>query len=929
MSTIKPNQWQALSSYLDQALTLSGEELSAWLDGLRAENPELASQLETLLEEHRAAEKEGFLEKGPPLPSSGMGLAGQTIGAYRVLSLIGHGGMGTVWLAERSDGRFQRRAALKLLNIALVGRGGEERFKREGTILGRVSHPHIAELLDAGVTPSGQPYLVLEYVEREPIDHYCDRQRLSIASRVRLFLDVLDAVAHAHTNLIVHRDIKPSNVLVDKDGQVKLLDFGIAKLLEKEGDEGAATLLTREAGSALTPEYAAPEQITGAPVTTATDVYGLGVLLYLLLTGQHPAGPGSHSPADLLKAIAETEPHPVSDVVGLETSQAPIRAGNRATSPDRLSRQLRGDLDTIVGKALKKNPAERYPSVASLADDLGRYLRNDPIRARPDTVVYRAVKFVRRNSYSVTVAVLALSAMIGGAGVAIYQARIARQRFQDVRKLAHTFVFDLHDEIATLEGSTKAREMMVRTGLEYLDDLARDSSSDLDLQREVAAAYVKIGDAQGYPTKPNLGRTDAALASYQKAGEIYRKIAAKNPAYVPDLAKFYLSYAGLVRFTHDLKRARDLAEAAIQTFDSISERQPLAEDLQITYARAWCTLGDMDEDLAHYRLAWREFSRCGELARAQLNEKRDLQVLSVLSQADERIGTAALEVGLLQQALGALEEDESLLKELLAAEPQNPLFHRRLALVHCYRARVYYYDLSPSFGDPARGLESARRYLDAAEEMVQRDSVNTSAQFSRAIALYWVSFYLREFDARASVRMAERSVRMFDQMIAAKNASYLLTSRRVRALIRLGEAQLKAGRLAEARATAQLALQAERPLASTQGSERHDEYTALVQALILAGETNAATGEFESGESLLREAREQAQRIVRPQELTSLIPLANAEKALGKFYVRRRQSKDASDCYQRLVELWQHFPDTNEYVERERADSKRLLAALR
>src|SRR5215813_4836863 len=387
MSTIEPNQWQELSSYLDQALSLSGEELSVWLERVRAENSGLASQLETLLKEHHAAEKERFLEKEPPLPSSAVGLSGQNIGSYRVLSLIGHGGMGTVWLAERSDGRFERQAAVKFLNIALVGHGGEERFKREGTILGRLSHPHIAELLDA-----------------------------------------LDAVAHAHTNLIVHRDIKPSNVLVDKHGQVKLLDFGIAKLLEKEGDEGAATLPTREAGSALTPEYAAPEQITSGPVTTATDVYGLGVLLYVLLTGQHPAGPGTHSAADLMKAITEIEPRPMSEVVSAETDRAPIRSVNRCTSPDRLVRRLRGDLDTIVAKTLKKNPRDRYPSVAALADDLGRYLRHESISARPDTVAYRATKFVRRNRAMVAVASLAVIATLAGLVGTLIQARTARRQ---------------------------------------------------------------------------------------------------------------------------------------------------------------------------------------------------------------------------------------------------------------------------------------------------------------------------------------------------------------------------------------------------------------------------------------------------------------------------------------------------------------------
>ena len=262
----------------------------------------------------------------------------EVIGPYRLVNKIGQGGMGQVWLAERSDGRFERKAAVKFLNVALMGQVGEDRFKREGAILGRFSHPNIAELLDAGVSSSGQPYIVLEYVEGKPIDRYCDQSALDVKARIALFLDVLGAVAHAHANLIVHRDIKPSNVLVNKDGHVKLLDFGIAKLLEEEGQENAATLLTREGESPLTPEYAAPEQVTGGPVTTATDVYTLGVLLYQLLCGQHPAGSGVRTPASLLKAIVDTEPPRLADVVTPTKANAKENATNaaqRSTTPEK------------------------------------------------------------------------------------------------------------------------------------------------------------------------------------------------------------------------------------------------------------------------------------------------------------------------------------------------------------------------------------------------------------------------------------------------------------------------------------------------------------------------------------------------------------------------------------------------------------------
>jgi len=415
MTKLSPDQWQALSPHLDEALEMTEDERATWLSSLQSENPALAYQLEILLREHRELSKEGFLEASALELPGGLGLAGQILGVYTLVSQIGHGGMGTVWLAERSDGRFERQVAVKVLNIALMGKGGEERFKREGRILGRLTHPHIAELIDAGVSLTGQPFLVLEYVEGDHIDRYCDQNRLDVRARVRLFIDALRAVEQAHANLIVHRDLKPSNILVRTDGQVKLLDFGIAKLLQSDGQTGE-TALTLEGGRALTPEYAAPEQLKGEAVTAATDVYASGVLLYVLLTGQHPVGAGPHTPASLVKAILDTEPPRPSDIVvatqaNLESSST--NAMKRGTPPDKLARLLRSDLDTIVAKALKKNARERYPSIKAFADDLQRYLSYEPISARPDAITYRAGKFIRRHRSSVTAALVVMLALVG------------------------------------------------------------------------------------------------------------------------------------------------------------------------------------------------------------------------------------------------------------------------------------------------------------------------------------------------------------------------------------------------------------------------------------------------------------------------------------------------------------------------------------
>ena len=426
MSVLNGDRWSAIAPHLDQALELEGEQRRAFLTSLREAHPALAADLELLLSENDDLAQRRFLEEAPPQPPQAS-LAGQDVGAYTLIESIGLGGMGNVWLARRSDGRFEGRVAVKLLNASLVGRAGEERFRREGSILAKLTHPHIARLSDAGVSTSGQPYIVLEFVDGEPIDRYCDSRRLGVEDRLRLFLDVCAAVAHAHANLVVHRDIKPSNVLVAKDGQVKLLDFGIAKLLEDGSGVGEATALTREGGRALTPEFAAPEQLTGGGITTATDVYTLGTLLYLLIAGQHPAGSARGSPSLLLRAIVDTNPKRPSEAA------TDLGAAERATTPEALRRQLRGDLDTIVAKGLKKNPSERYPSVEALAADVRHYLAHEPIAARPDTIGYRTAKFIRRHRAGVAAGLFAVIAAIAGTAAILWQAHEARRQRDEAR----------------------------------------------------------------------------------------------------------------------------------------------------------------------------------------------------------------------------------------------------------------------------------------------------------------------------------------------------------------------------------------------------------------------------------------------------------------------------------------------------------------
>jgi serine/threonine protein kinase len=411
------------------------------------------------------------------------GLAGLELGPYRLVSPIGQGGMGSVWLAERVDGRFEGRVAVKLLNVSLVGRSGEARFTQEGRILARLQHPRIARLIDAGTTGIGQPYLVLDYVEGLPIDRYCDGQQLDVRARLRLFLDVLAAVAHAHANLVVHRDLKPSNVLVTAAGQVTLLDFGIARLVQGGHDALGDAHLTREGDALMTPAYAAPEQVQRGAITTATDIHALGVLLHVLLSGMHPSEPHLDQPAELLRAIADIDPP---------------RMSSRVTG--RLRQTLRGDLDAVVAMALRKRPEDRYASVDAFASDLRRYLADEPVVARAPSAFYRTAKFVRRHRWPMLAAAVALGLLVASQVTTELARRAADRCFSQLRDLSSE-VLVLDSRLVNVEGTVAAREALAAMSPGYLSGLAATPVGPR-AALEVIDHYIRVAEIQACPRRP-------------------------------------------------------------------------------------------------------------------------------------------------------------------------------------------------------------------------------------------------------------------------------------------------------------------------------------------------------------------------------------------------------------------------------------------
>ena len=497
MNAIAPDRWARLEPHIDELLTLPPLDRSRRLDEIAANDPVTAGELRELLQAHDEASRVAFLGAPAEPELLPMGAAaGDTLGPWTLVQSIGEGGMGSVWRARRSDGRFEGEVAVKLLSSGLFDSAAQERFRREGVILARLRHPGIAQLLDAGVTPKGQPFLVLELVKGERIDRFCEARSLAVRERIELFLQALDAVSVAHGQLVIHRDLKPSNILVDDAGRVKLLDFGIARLLPGHGD-AEQTALTREGAFALTPEYAAPEQFQGGVLSTATDVYALGVVLYELLTAKHPSGlaPGA-PPLEYMKLAVE----------------------GRVVRPRSIVRSLSGDVDIVLVKALHADAAQRYATVGDFADDLRAHLQHRPVSARPDAVLYRLSRFVRRNRLGVALGTL--TAIAGAAGVTgtVLQARNAeRERDGALRELA--FSGTAYDLLRVLISASSAQPMRATDLLQLAEAsvhsrFSGDASTRARLQMMIGIQHANLRDHVRA-----LEALNAAHASATEAGQ--------------------------------------------------------------------------------------------------------------------------------------------------------------------------------------------------------------------------------------------------------------------------------------------------------------------------------------------------------------------------------------------------------------------------
>ena len=725
-------KWKDVKAAFAEASALDVEKRHVYLSEL---DERLRPEVERLLSADDAAGdfiKQPFLQHA----SQRIGSPSETIGPYSLIKEIGTGGMGTVYLAERSGEGFSNRVALKLIKQGMNPDVVLHRFLTERQILASLEHPNIARMLDGGSTDDGDPYFVMEYVEGSPLREYCDERALDSRARVELFAKVCDAVSYAHQKLVVHRDLKPSNILVDGNGEAKLLDFGIAKLLAPDWQTGAETI-TATQFRVLTPEYASPEQLRGEATTTLTDVYSLGVVLYELLTGVRPFQKESRNPTALAEAIRTKEPVKPSVAAAFDLTrdshdkkatvadQVPKTGELNDHPPTRRSvpdpRTLRGDLDNIVLKAIRREPESRYQSVRDLLEDIERYLFGLPVKATGDTFSYRFKKFVKRHSAGVTVAGVSAALLTGALGFSAYQYTEASRertraeaRFNEVRQFANSILFDHYEQIKDLPGSTEAKAKLVSEAVSYLDAVAKDSGDDPEFLRELAKGYRQLAEIQGITVgSGDLGDLPAARNSLDKALAIREKLLAVEPGNIEDrrqLAFLLAEFGSISELSTEEKAA--YGQRAFEIFDELRPINPNKEQAESDYARGLWDLANARRRLGDNPGAIARFSEAASIYEALYdNGAGNKRFRRSAALTYKNLGTVQRVSGDAAAALASYEKALALDTIIVAETPDS--VEARLALSFSRRG-------------VGEALNSLERYEEAAASIVEAIKIQES-----------------------------------------------------------------------------------------------------------------------------------------------------------------------------------------------------------
>lgn len=850
-----PERWQQVKQVLATVLELDPEERASYLDHCYATDGSLRSDIEPLLASSERL-REGFLGEDDLSAAARMVPASETtwverrVGPYKVVELIGAGGMGEVYRAFRADDQYRKEVAIKFVRTGQFGSSVFSRFKIERQILAGLDHPNLAKLLDGGATDEGFPYLVMELIEGQPITGYCSSNNLPLRKRLQLFLQVCAAVHYAHQHLVIHRDIKPQNILVTPDGIPKLLDFGIAKILEPDSADSLPDL-TVTGFRALTPRYSSPEQIKGEAMTTATDVYSLGVVLHELLTGLGPYEMANVPIHDLPRIVLEKEIQKPSLAV-LRTKRPPDLQAFLDISPEKLSRQLRGDLDNIVLMALRKEPVRRYASVNDFQEDIRRHLENIPVIARHDTVWYRANKFVMRHKAGVAATAAVALILIAGIIITLREARIAKQRFDDVRSLANSLIFDVHDAVKDLPGSTPARKIIVDRALKYLNVLAHESASDIQLQRELATAYERVGSVQGDYLENNLGDFEGTLVSYKKALELRKQISASSNDWNDRLAlaQGYRLVAHQLWANGDPRGARDPIERAIAVSETINKEHP--DNLKIL----------------------RELSF-------------DLEVSGRIAYP----GDSASNQKVLDDYRRALAVDETAIK----LQPDD------ISILHAYSTDLNYVGNKLEATDPLEALNNYKKSLEIGRRLTQ---LSTDIHHQRSVAIAYgsiASVYDDIGDYPNAVENNKKDLAIYQDLVRADPKNVLLRQGLAITYINTAASCARAGQIAIAMDYSNRGVEIIQALASSGPQNAFQQYVfaAILSArgtiLTAANQPDAAIVALEHGRSIYDSLYKAGN--------TNHANIAAADVKLGEAAAKAGRDQNASDYFHQALTI--------------------------
>lgn len=822
-----PERWQEIKRLFEVALEMEPDQRMVFLDQACAGDEVIRAEVESLLTENK--EMGSFINVSPLADAAGFithfdeeSVAGKQVGPYKIIREIGHGGMGAVYLAVRADDQYKKRVAIKLIKRGMDTVSILRRFRNERQILAGLDHPNIARLLDGGTTEDGLPYFVMEYIEGMPITEYCDRHKLSTEDRLKLFRAVCSAVHYAHQNLIVHRDIKPSNIIITSDGTLKLLDFGIAKLLNPE--LSAETIdPTATSLRLMTPEYASPEQVRGDNITTGTDIYSLGVVLYELLTGHRPYRVKALLPQEMLRVVCEEDPVRPSTAVSRVEEMTAVDgvstlmltpetvSKTREGRPEKLRRRLVGDLDNIVLMAMRKEASRRYASVEQFSEDIRRHLEGLPVIARKDTFGYRAEKFIKRHKTGAAAMAIILLILAGGIIATAWQARIAttqraraERRFNDVRKLANSFMFELNDAIHDLPGSTKARELLVERALEYLDSLAAEASDDRSLQLELATAYAKVGFVQWHRYGAHLGDLSGAFESQKKALAIREAAAKADPENLQargGLASSYFLMGDLQAATGDSATALASYRKALAIREETVESDPANRALRRNLADICERIGDTLGDPSYQNLgdtdgaleSFNQMERVNEMLVGE--DPSDLDAQHGLAASYERIGRILDAKNDWASGLEFYRKELAIFEAVSKANPTNSHFRREVS--------IGYGDVGSALakiGDNEGALEHQRKALQICEELVTADPANAGARLDLADIQNVIGDTLAgKGDHLKALENYRKALAFFEARYAANPNDQSIRSRLDQILISLASLSAKGGNRIEAR----------------------------------------------------------------------------------------------------------------------------------